>query len=358
MADDDLDKTEAASDRKREEMRRKGKVFHSTEVSSTSVYIVIVITLFFSAGKMTDAMVAINRKVFLMAGDFSFNSNNIRYLFIDMVRDMGFVLLPLFAVGIVIALAANVMQVGFLLTAEPFEFDLGKINVVEGMQRFVSKKMFFELVKTVVKLGLVGYVTYVWLKDEISTLLVLPNMPPSDIISFIGDFLWKLSIPVSILMVAIAVIDFAFQKYDYEQSIRMSKHDIREELKQQEGDPKLKGRVKAIQREMSMNRMMREIPNATAVVTNPTHIAVAIKYDQEDMDAPVLVAKGEGFVAEKIKELAREHNVPLVEDKPLARMLFKHVKLGELIPEKMYKAVAEVLAYVYKLKKVRGSKQV
>ncbi|MBT3342328.1 MAG: EscU/YscU/HrcU family type III secretion system export apparatus switch protein, partial [Gemmatimonadetes bacterium] len=226
-----------------------------------------------------------------------------------------------------------------------------RISPLSGIKRIFSKKGLVELAKSLFKVFVVGLVTYLTLTSAADGIFAFMQMNVSQIFDLSTDLVFDLGVRLVLLLLFMAILDYAFQRFDYEQSMKMTKQEVKQELKQQEGDPMIRSRVRSLQREMSQKRMMSDVGEADVVVTNPTHLAIAIKYDAENMHAPVILAKGQRLVAQRIKELAREAGVPLVENKPLARALFKAVQVGEQIPEELFRATAEVLAFVFQLKR-------
>lgn len=257
---------------------------------------------------------------------------------------------PIMLVLMIVALGANLAQVGILFTSKPLEPKLDKLNVVKGMGRLVSKKALFDLSRDVFKLSLIGLIGYLAVTAEMKFVPLLPEMSISQIIGFLGSAAFRVALKCCLMLIILAVIDYAYQKWEYEKSIKMTKQEIKEEMKNTEGNPQVKGRIRQVQRDAAFRRMMSDVPKADVVVTNPTHIAVALQYDTESMDAPRVLAKGQRLIAERIKEIAEEHGILIVENKPLARALFKACEVGQQIPASLFRAVAEVLAYVYKLK--------
>ena len=260
-------------------------------------------------------------------------------------------LLPIFAVFLVIGLVSNFVQIGFLVSAEAIKPKFSKLNPITGIKnKFFSIKSLEQLVKSLVIVCVVGLVAYRAIRREVPFFPPLLDSDPSVIVltlyrscmHLLWDALW--------LFILIAVADYSFQKWQHTQDLMMSKQEVKDEMKQTEGNPQIKSRIRSIQIQMARRRMMKEVPKADVVITNPTHLAVALKYDRGQMVAPVVVAKGAGVVAEKIKDVARSSQIPIVENKPLARALFRSVELGEAVPEDLYKAVAEILAYVYRLR--------
>jgi flagellar biosynthetic protein FlhB len=263
------------------------------------------------------------------------------------------VVFPLLAIVLIAGLVANYLQVGFLFSAEAIAPKFSKIDPIKGFQRLFTLKSLTELAKNILKIVIVGSVAYGTISGELDGLSPLMDQSIWGIITYIGETSFKIILRTCWVLIVLAILDYCYQRWEYERGLKMSKQEIKEEHKQSEGDPMLKGKIKRMQRAMARKRMMSKVPKADVVVTNPDHIAVALKYDQREMAAPVVIAKGAALVAEKIKELARKNQVPIVENKPLARLLFKTVDLDRAIPENLYKAVAEVLAYVYGLKNYR-----
>jgi flagellar biosynthetic protein FlhB len=241
------------------------------------------------------------------------------------------------------------LQVGTLFTLEPLKMKLDKLNPIQGAKRLFSLKSLVELAKSLIKISVGILVAYNLLWGVKEELLKLSQTSIEAALAFTAHEVVKLGLYIGVLYIVLAVLDYMYQRYEYEKSLRMSKQDIKDELKNTEGDPLIKGKIKEKQRQMAMRRMMQELPKADVVITNPTHFAVAIKYDSASMTAPTVIAKGQDYLALKIKEIAKKHRIVTMENKPLARALYSQVEIGQQIPEELFKAVAEVLAYVYKL---------
>ncbi|ALC88158.1 MULTISPECIES: flagellar biosynthesis protein FlhB [Bacillaceae] len=345
------EKTEKATPKKRQDSRKKGQVLKSADVTSAIVLLAVFIFLFFSAG-------------FLRTEIFSFfNVTFTKYMLIetltietaveiykDLLIEMAIILLPIMGVAVVAAIAANFFQFGLLFTTEPLKFDLKKIDPIQGLKRIFSLKAIIELLKSLLKISFIGSVTTLIIWMNLEQVLSLSFKTPWDTLSTIGWLTGMMGIAASSVLLFISVLDFFYQRYDYEKNLKMSKQDIKDEHKNSDGDPIIKSRIRQRQREMAMRRMMQEVPSADVVITNPTHFAIALKYDDDSMDAPIVVAKGADFVAQKIKLIARENDVVMVENRPLARAMYDQVEIGQRIPDEFFKAVAEVLAYVYRIK--------
>jgi flagellar biosynthetic protein FlhB len=258
--------------------------------------------------------------------------------------------LPIAAAGFIAGVLGSVVQFGFLFTWSPLEPELDRINPIAGFQRIFSISSVVEGLKSVIKLVAVVSVTYLMLRSQLLGSSSMAEMDSGAFMAYMSSTAFRLVGGVCVGLFIVAALDFSYQKYRYRQSLMMSKQEVKQEHKQREGDPLLKARVRSLQREMARKRMMQEVPKADVIVTNPTHIAVALRYDAEKMAAPRVVAKGADLVAQRIKEVARKNGIPLVENVPLARALHKSVKVGGKVPRSLYQAVAEVLAYVYRLK--------
>jgi flagellar biosynthetic protein FlhB len=223
------------------------------------------------------------------------------------------------------------------------------------MKRFVSLKSLVELGKSIIKILFIGGIAYLILKSDLEEFPNLIQQEVGQIVVFIARVSLKLFFLVSLAMIVLAVLDYIYQRWQYEQDLKMTKQEVKDEFKQSQGDPKVKARIRGVQLEMARRRMMEAVPEADVVITNPTHLAIALKFDSREMIAPRVVAKGAGFVAQRIREIAEENRIPLVEEKPLAQALYKMVEIGDYIPAELYRAVAEVLAYVYRLKGMYGT---
>jgi len=344
------ERTEKATARRRRKAREEGKVARSQELNSAAMLLLGSLTLWMLgphlSGQIKDLM------SYTMSNAPSLASADPTYIkvFGDYVLRFFLIMMPVFAVVSVIALTANVAQVGFKITPKAMEPKFEKLDVLKGLKRLFGVRSLVQLVRDTIKLAIVAFVAYNAIANEFNTFFQLPNMTVGELAGAMGKLALVLGLKVGAMMIAIAVLDYIYQKYEFEKSIKMSKQDLKDEHKETEGSPQIKARVRQIQREMARQRMMAAVPLADAVVTNPTHIAVALKYEPEQGNAPYVLAKGERLIAERIKEIAREHDIPIIEDKPLARALFRMCDIGDFVPSQLYRAVAELLAYVYRLK--------
>jgi len=351
MAEDQFqERTEKATPRRREKAREEGKVARSNELNSAVILCLGMMTLYFMGPFLVAQIKQVMIFLFNEAPMIPVNRDTISEVFSSNIYKFFVVLGPFLVILALVAYGINVLQVGVMFSSKSLEPKFDKLNVVNGVKRIISVRSLFELVRDTVKLILIGAVGYLSIKAQVDGFYALSDNSVAVLAGTMGRVALKTSLQIGAVMLFLALLDYGYQKYDFEKSIRMSKQDIRDEMKDTEGSPQTKSRVKQIQRDMSRKRMMQEIPQADVVVTNPDHIAVALKYDQETMEAPMVVAKGERLIAAKIKEIARQAGVPIVENKPLARSLFSMCEVGSSVPEKLYRAVAEVLAYVYRMK--------
>lgn len=351
MADESAEeKTESPSEKRRQDAREKGTVAKSTEINSVLVLLAGILLLRAFGPWMMQQIGAGIVEFIRISSDTSMDLARLVLVTKDAMVLMAKMTLPV-ALGImIIGIVANVAQVGFLFTLKPLEPKLEKINPISGFKRLFSMRSLFETVKNIAKLAIIGVVAYITLKNEFDKMLVLSDASVRVIWSFTAAIAFKVVLNIALVLIILAIIDYAYQRYDNEKRLKMTKQELKEEHKQMEGDPQVKSRVRALQREMARRRMMEEVPKATVVVTNPTHLAIALRYEPSETDAPVVIAKGKNLIAQKIKQTAIEHSIPIIEDKPLARSMYDKIEVGLPIPMEFFTAVAEILAYVYRLK--------
>lgn len=342
------EKTEEPTAKRQSDARNKGQVARSQELGTAFVLLGGFFALYQMGGSIYTEITGYMSHI-LSHPTTSVNTESVMRIFIDIVTLLGKTAMPLMFTILITGLCINFMQVGINFTTEPLSFKLENLNPINGFGRIFSKRALVELIKSFMKIGIIGFFIYSYLKEEIPQAPKYLYMDLTASIPIISGIIINLVFKVLIVIFIMAVLDFGYQKWQHKQGLKMSKQEVKEEFKQMEGDPQIKGKIKQKQRQMAMSRMMREVPQADVVVTNPTHFAVALKY-QKGMDAPQVIAKGQDYVAQKIKEIAREAGVTIVENKPLARSLFAMVDVGGSVPPALYKAVAEVLAYVYRLK--------
>lgn len=342
------EKTERATPRKREDARKKGQVAKSNEIVTVLVLGLTLVVLQAWVPNIAKDFQSLFVHVLSFASGELTTQSTINLL-LDSLLFTFKMMAPILLTAVAAGYIANVMQIGFLFVTEPLKVDFKRLNPVNGFKRIFSKRSIAEMVKAVLKTLVVGYVAFGYLWDELPGITALMDLPVIVGLMTIGKVTFAASWRVLGILFIMAAADYAYQLYEYEQSLKMSKQDIKDEYKNIEGDPYLKGKIKEKQRQLATRRMMQDVPKSTVIITNPTHIAVAIKYDNE-MAAPMVVAKGQDHVAQRIKELARDNQVTIMENKPLARLLYKRVEVGTYIPADLYQAVAEVVAYVYKLR--------
>ncbi|GGE65413.1 flagellar biosynthesis protein FlhB [Priestia taiwanensis] len=345
------EKTEKATPKKREESRDKGQVAKSADVNTALILFASFLVLYAGKGYLYDRLQNFLVKSFSVYMTKEVTPQNIASLSYEILIDFMMMVAPFVGAAFLSALVANYIQVGFMFSTESIQMKGNRINPLSGFKRIYSLRAIVELVKSILKVILIGSIATFILWGHAGELLNLALIPLSSSLEMIFDIMIQMGLFVSVALVALSIFDYAYQKYDFEKNIRMSKQDIKDEHKKMEGDPFIKSKIKQKQREMSMRRMMQEIPNADVIITNPTHYAIALKYDDEKRDAPFIVAKGVDFVAQKIKDIANDHDIVMVENKPLARALYAQSEIGDEIPESFFKVVAEILAYVYQVKK-------
>lgn len=350
-AGDSGDKTEEATPHKLHEAKKKGQVAKSKEVTSALTLLastILIITLGeYTIQSFKDNIVSF----FSYYLNMNLDASSLYSLIILMIIRIALVLLPILLPIMVVGVMANVVQTGFVNSKEAIRPKLSKINPMNGFKKIFSMRTLMELLKDVGVITIVGMVGFKFLKENYLRILNLGNLKFSAIIESLIDITGSIFLRITFVMGAIGLIDFVYQKYQFKKDMKMTKQEIKEEFKQQEGDPQIKSKIRQKQREMAMGRMMQQVPDASVVITNPTHIAVALKYEEGTSSAPLLIAKGSGNIAIKIKEKAKENDILIIENKPLARLIYSDVELNSEIPEDMYQAVAEILVIVYKLKK-------
>lgn len=354
FADGADDRTEKATPKKRQEARKKGQVLQSREIASAVILIFVFISLRVFGRYIYKEVAEFTRRMIVEYPKIEdlYTLNILAKLFLETVTVVLRTIAPIFAVAVIAGLITGYAQVGFLFTMEALAFKFNRINPVNGFKRIFSLHSVFELVKSIIKIAVIVYTAYSYLNGEAANVLRLMDMDVIAIAVYIGTTSINVAIRICAVLIVLGIFDYVYQWWEYEKNLKMSKQEVKEEYKQTEGNPEIKSKIKQKQREMSMRRMLHEVPKADVVITNPTHYAVAIKYDADISDAPVVLAKGQDFIAARIKEVAGENKVEIVENKTLARTLYETVEIGQKIPPELYQAVAEVLAFVYSLKKI------
>ncbi len=346
----DAERTEPASARKREESRRQGHVARSADLSAAVVLLAAVLSLEFGgrlfAGGLAAGLKGVLGGLAAVDGDREQLLLQVGGAFTSSLLGI----LPFLASVCAAALAAGLVQSGFLFTTAPLAPDLQRLHPLAGLGRIFSLRSAARLLAGLLKLGTVALVVWLTLWGERARLLELGRRPVEEILGTGTALLLKVGLRAALALLVLGLLEYGYQRWQYERDLRMSKQEVREELKRYEGDPRIRERRRAVQRQLALQRMMSQVPRATVVITNPTHLAVALAYDAAAMDAPVVVAKGADLLAARIREVAAEHGVPLVERKELARALFRAAEVGQTVPADLYRAVAEILAYVYRLR--------
>jgi flagellar biosynthesis protein FlhB len=344
------EKTEKATPKKVSEARKKGQVAKSHELPGALILLFVFMSFAMIGPFYKDRIIGMFGEMFDQWLTMDVTPGNMLSLMTSLMLEMLIMLSPIFAISVLVALLANYAQVGILFTGDPLMPKFSKLSPLQGLKGIMSLRTVVEFLKAMLKLIIIGLVVYQSLQSEWSRILHLDQMPVSELASFVGDITLMLGLKIGALLVVLAAGDYFYRKYEYSKNLRMSKQDVKDEFKNVEGNPLIKGRIRERQRKMALQRMMQEVPKADVVITNPTHFAVALKYDASKMDAPVVIAKGMDYVALRIRETAKEHGVITMENKPLARALYDRSEIGDSIPSDLFQAVAEVLAYVYKLK--------
>ena len=350
------EKTEEPTDKKLDDARKEGQVAKSQEVATAFsllfLFILLRIVYGFMGRIFSNTFETVYNSIPYVARTYD-GMLPLAYISSLVIHAMLTLLLlcaPFFIVGFIVAFICDYVQVGYKPTTKPLEPKLSKLNPVSGMKKIFSTRKLFELAKSILKLGIMSIVIITFFRGRTESLFYLYDMPLKQAIGLLGNLIFDLGIRIAAAYMIIAFADLIYQRRRFRKDMMMTKQEVKDEYKNSEGNPEIKGAQKKRMMQASQRRMMQNLPKADVVITNPTHYAVAIKYDAEEADAPVVVAKGADYLAQKIKEIAKENNVEIVENKPLARMLYANVEVGELVPPELYKAVAEVLAYVYHLK--------
>ena len=350
------EKTEEPTAKKLDDARKEGQVAKSKEIGNAFSLLALFLMLQLYLGVMGNQFLKGFHMVYNQIPDVikMYNGNlpiaSIHSLIRTMMLQLLIIITPILLVGFIVAFICDLVQVKWKPTSKPLKPKFSKLNPLKGFNRFFSANSIVELIKSLGKLAVVGYVAYSYLKDRLGQVFILYDMSLNQAIALIGEIVTDLGVRIAAVYMVIAFLDFAYQKWKYKEDMKMTKQEVKDEYKNQEGDPQVKSKQKQRMREASMRRMMQQLPEADVVITNPTHYAVAIKYDPDKYDAPYVLAKGENYLAQRIKDIAKENDIEIVENKPLARMLYANVEVGELIPPELYQAVAEVLAFVYHLK--------
>ncbi|MDD4835604.1 MAG: flagellar biosynthesis protein FlhB [Dethiosulfovibrio sp.] len=350
------EKTEPATPRKRQKEREEGRVAKSQDLGAGVVIISGLLMLLLFGGWIFDGLSSFTKELVFFMGDKALWQDGwFNVISVKSIEVYAVYLFPLALACFLAAFFISVVQVGFFISSKPLIPKMDRFNPISGLKKIVSLRSLVEMLKGLLKALILAVMLYSALTGDLEEMVAYIRYPLGDAVPLLLWKIWMLSFKMTLLLLVIALFDWSYQKWEFEKNIRMSKQEIKEEYKQMEGDPQIKQKIRQKQREMAQKRMMADVPKADVVITNPTTLAIAIKYEKGKMEAPVVLAKGKDRVAEKIRDIAQEHKIPIVENKPLAWALYEVVDVGEAIPERLYKGVAEVLAFVYGLRgKGRG----
>jgi len=356
MAEEDIEnsqRTEAPTQRRIDEAVKRGQVAYSREVGNFFILLLLTFLIYWILpGSLSKTAMLLSR--FLeRADDIDLDSGTSRLFTFELIKDFASVMVLPLILGVAVVIFSSFIQNGFVISAEAIIPQLDKISPMRGLKRIFSTRSAIEFIKGIIKISLVGLIAYIAIRPYMNNIENLPGYEVGALMLLLSRMAFHIMIGVCIMMAIIAILDYLYQRYEYLKSLRMTKQEVKEEMKQSEGDPIIKGRLRQIRMERARRRMMSAVPKADVVITNPTHYSVALKYEQGSMRAPIMVAKGADLIALNIRKVAKEHNIPLVENKPLARALYESVNIDDEIPTQHYQAVAEIVAYVYKLKNKR-----
>ncbi len=352
MADNsEQEKTEEATAQRRDDFRRRGHVAQTRELASVLLLLGFLGCVWLMGKFFMAHIFESYRLVYEFISPDMLQKESLLPLIGKISIHLFLILAPFFLLAFVVAMSSSLLQIGFLFSEEALTPNLEKINPLEGLKRMFSLRSVVEGVKSVIKVLVIGYTAYYILSDSIETIPRLVFLTPLQIFEYLSAEIFRLILGIGGVLVFIAGLDYFFQRYQLEEQMKMTKQEIRDEVKTREGDPLIKARIRKIQKEVSQRRMMADVPKADVIITNPTHLACALKYSPEKFAAPILLAKGQDLVAQRIREIAKENGIPIVENKPLARTIYKSLEVGQVIPRELFAAVAEVLAYVFKLKR-------
>ena len=345
------ERTEKATPKKRQEAREKGNVPRSNEVNSAAILLISTLAFVVFGKHMFNGILVMMKNIYTGCSTIEVTTTNLPQISENIGLNFAFLIGPFMLSLMIAGVAANVIQSGITFSVKSIQPKFEKINPFSGFKRLFSMRSFVEFVKNIMKMVIIFVIGYITIKGEFNEFFDLANQDVSQILAFIGSLSLKLFLRIGLIFIILAILDFAYQKFEYEKNLKMTKQEIKEEHKQSEGDPLIKSRIRSIQREQARRRMMSEVPNADVVIVNPVHVAVALKFKPEEMSAPVVVAKGMRNIALKIKEIAQQNNIPIIEKPVVARLLYKAAEVGHEIPVELYQVVAEILANVYQMKK-------
>ena len=347
------EKTEPATDKKLSDARKEGQVSKSKELNTALSLLALFLVLKIWVANIGTDLLGIFQTIYDKIPDLSRCMDGmvpvkaLSGLLGNVLLRILIIVAPVFIIGFLVAFIGDYYQVKWKPTTKPLQPKFDKMNPLKGIKKIFSVKSLIELLKSIIKIAIIVLVVINTLKKEWNNLFILYDISLNQAIILIGNIAINLGLKISYIYFAVSILDYMYEKWKFSEDMKMTKQEVKDEFKNAEGDPAIKGKIRQKMREASMRRMMQELPKADVVITNPTHFAVAIKYDPEVSDAPIVIAKGADNLAQRIKKIARDSNVEIIENKPLARMLYANVEIGEMVPPELYQAVAEVLAMVY-----------
>ena len=355
MADEENDRTEQPTSRKLEKAREEGNVAKSQEIPTAVVLAAALIVFTYTGSWMYRSLSALMTDSFRAMATTEIETNSLLQTLAPFLFDGLVVLVPLMLATMIVGSASFIAQFGLLFSAKPVTPDLNRINPGSGVKRLFSFRAVFDAIKGSAKVILVGYIVYLALRNNMDLILGLAGMPVPTVVENICAIAMSIALRVIIALAVLAAVDYLYQRHVFMEGQKMTRQEIKDEFKNTEGDPKVKARIRRIQMDMAHRRMMQDVPKANVVITNPTEIAVALRYDRLRDAAPVVLAKGKGFIAQKIREKAEQHRIPIVEKKPVAQEIYKRCRIGDIIPVHLYQAIAEILAFIYNRNRQGGA---
>lgn len=344
------EKTEKPTDKRLGDERNKGNVAKSQEIPSSFIILFLFIYFLLMGSTIKGQLFGLFRLVLEHDLTMQITEQNTLTLFGHILLPMMLTLAPIFLIVVVTALITNLAQIGFLFVSEPLKMKFNKLNPINGVKQIFGTTGLVNLLKSIVKVTIIGILLFIEINKNKTTIMNLSRIPIDQTLNFAAKIVLRLGLEVGLIFIVMSLLDYLYERYKHRKGLKMSKQDIKDENKQMEGDPFIKGKIREKQRRMALSRMMQEVPKADVVITNPTHLAIALQYAPEEMEAPRVLAKGADYVALKMREVAADHAIVIMENKPLARAIYEQVDIGEFIPADLFQAVAEVLAYVYQLK--------
>ncbi|MBN1345951.1 MAG: flagellar biosynthesis protein FlhB [Phycisphaerae bacterium] len=349
MPNDAGEKTEAPTPRRRDEAREQGQIAKSQDLGAAVTLLGGMIALYVLGDGILSKFMDGLGHFFGRNDAISLTPDQIKGSAYFAVRMLAGITLPIMAILVVLGLLVGLAQTGLLFTLKPLQPKLDKLNPINGAKRLVSARAFVRLGMSILKMLIVGTVAYLSINERLTQIVFAMNLDHWQLFGLAADLIFSLALRLGIILVILAILDYVWQRYKHEQDLKMTKEEVKEEMKRMEGDPVVKQRQRQVQQQLALQRLRSDVPKADVVVTNPTELAIAIKYDADEMAAPRVIAKGKDFMAQRIREIAIEYGIPIVERKPLAQALYKAVEVGQEVPPQFYKAVAEILAYVYEV---------